>query len=199
MRRDQRPLESGYATMLRAAQCGDEEAMAELLAACRHAIRPAIKARVPRTDVEDVVQDVLLAVATALARLRSSDAAVFWRWVWRIMRCKIADHYRRADGLLPEAAAAMRADDDASCSVSVEEWLDAISLLNALPPRQQAVVILHVALGMPCGEVGRLLGMSEGAVRTMSQRAVLTLRRLSCNEYPSIPDYMSGTTESISR
>jgi RNA polymerase sigma-70 factor (ECF subfamily) len=38
--------------------------------------------------------------------------------------------------------------------------------LQALPPKQRAVVVLAEVEGLPTGEIGQILGCSEGTVRS---------------------------------
>lgn len=48
--------------------------------------------------------------------------------------------------------------------------------LAALPTRQREVVILRYFLGLSAAEAGRVLGISSGAVRVVTHRAVAALR-----------------------
>lgn len=49
-------------------------------------------------------------------------------------------------------------------------------LLEQLPPRQRAAVVLRYYLGLDDAEIGRELGASVGAVRTLVSRALAGLR-----------------------
>lgn len=49
-------------------------------------------------------------------------------------------------------------------------------LVELLPLRQRAVIVLHYAYGYRLGEVATLLGLSEINVRTLAFRARRTLR-----------------------
>ena len=49
-------------------------------------------------------------------------------------------------------------------------------LLDLLPPRQRAIVALRFLDDLPVSEVGRLLGVADGTVKSQTARALDTLR-----------------------
>jgi DNA-directed RNA polymerase specialized sigma24 family protein len=93
----------------------------------------------------------------------------------------------RAGGLValpeddPERRAAFEhARSCADCARELEEAAQAIALLGSLrflPPPPPAVVHLHRYEGMTFGEIAKVLGTSEVAVRARAFRAYEQLRR----------------------
>lgn len=63
-------------------------------------LRHFVATRCPESDVEDVYQDVLLAVATSLPKFEGASDPAFWSWCYRIAQRRLADFYR-SRGKLP--------------------------------------------------------------------------------------------------
>ena len=82
--------------LMRAAQAGDGRAYRALLEEVALRMRRLVCARAPwlgRADVEDIVQDILLALHTA--RATWDPARPFMPWISGIARNRLADHARR--------------------------------------------------------------------------------------------------------
>jgi RNA polymerase sigma factor (sigma-70 family) len=82
--------------LMRAAQAGDGRAYRALLAEVALRMRRLVCARAPwlgRADVEDIVQDILLALHTA--RATWDPTRPFMPWIAGIARNRLADHARR--------------------------------------------------------------------------------------------------------
>jgi RNA polymerase sigma factor (sigma-70 family) len=61
-------------------------------------------------------------------------------------------------------------------AVSVEARLTLREALQALPPRQRAVVVLRYLEDLPESQVADILGCSVGTVRSQTHKAVTQLR-----------------------
>src|SRR5215468_4391429 len=87
------PAPTEIPRLVRDAQCGDREAFAQLYERFTRMVHGIVLARIDRTEVDDVVQDVFL---TALDRLRDlREPAAFGGWLAAIARHRAADHGRR--------------------------------------------------------------------------------------------------------
>jgi RNA polymerase sigma-70 factor, ECF subfamily len=116
----------------------------------------------------DLVQETYLRASARLHQLR--DPSLFDAWVVRIAMNEakgLTRRVRRERERLPRLHPAVPAPGP---DTALRE------LVELLPPRQRAVIVLHYAYGYRLGEVATLLGLSEINVRTLAFRARRTLR-----------------------
>src|SRR5215510_15965532 len=88
------PAVTDVTRLVRSAQAGDEDAFAELYQRFSRMVHGVVLARIARTEVDDVVQDVFMAAFERLGELR--EPAAFGGWLAAIARHRAADHARRA-------------------------------------------------------------------------------------------------------
>ncbi|MEV6208372.1 RNA polymerase sigma factor ShbA [Kitasatospora sp. NPDC051914] len=139
-----------------------------------------------RHHVDDVVQEVCVAVLCALPRYRD-EGRPFEAFVYGIAAHKIADLQRaamRGPGStvippddLPETPDESLGPEERALLSSDAAWIK--ELLSNLPARQRELVLLRVAAGLSAEETGEVLGMSPGAVRVAQHRALSRLRALA--------------------
>jgi RNA polymerase sigma-70 factor (ECF subfamily) len=139
-----------------------------------------------RHHVDDVVQEVCVAVLCALPRYRD-EGRPFEAFVYGIAAHKIADLQRAAmrgpgstvipPGDLPETPDESLGPEERALLSSDAAWIR--ELLSNLPARQRELVLLRVAAGLSAEETGEVLGMSPGAVRVAQHRALSRLRALA--------------------
>ena len=168
--------------LLMAAGCaGDARAQSALLSACAGRLRAYYGSRLTRqeADVEDLVQDTLIAIHT---RRESYDPGLaFTAWLYGIGRYKLIDHYRRA-GVRPtvsfddvsEDAVASETDENDRAMAS----LDVERLLALLPPKQATAIRLTRLDGLAVSEAAALSGQSEASVKVGVHRGLLKLTAL---------------------
>ncbi|MFJ6214409.1 RNA polymerase sigma factor ShbA [Streptomyces sp. NPDC092296] len=177
--------------VVRAVQ-GDGRATDALLAHVHPLVLRYCRARLTRLPgnarhhVDDVAQDVCLAVLCALPRYRDQGRP-FEAFVYGIAAHKIADLQRAAmrgpastavpADVLPETADEALGPEERALLSSDAAW--ARELLACLPRRQRELVLLRVAAGLTAEETGEVLGMSPGAVRVAQHRALTRLRALA--------------------
>lgn len=124
--------------------------------------------RVPHRDVEDLVQEVFLAVHRSLLTLR--DPGALGSWLAMIARNRATDHLRRlpeSDPLPEEIAAAPGEGDEAA------QVLDAI---RELPEAYREPLILRLVEGMTGPEIAERTGLTPGSVRVNLHRGMRRLR-----------------------
>src|SRR5213594_2603295 len=85
---------SRLAPTIRAAAAGDREAFGQLYACYFRMVHAVLLGRVPRRDVDDLVQEVFLTAFTRLKGLR--EPAAFGGWLATIARNRATDHLRRS-------------------------------------------------------------------------------------------------------
>lgn len=130
---------------------------------------------------DDLVQATLERVCSRWSRVsRADDPLAYTRTV--MVRLMIDEQRRpwwRRETVtdeLPDAALAT-SDRDAD--------LDLASLVRRLPARQRLVIVLRYLEDLPVRDVARLLGCSEGNVKSQTHVALATLRRWSTTSDPT--------------
>ena len=172
--------DAGWADLMRAANSGDAGSYERLLRQIAAALRPLVRrglARAGRTgaDIEDVVQEVLLAVH--LKRHTWDSTRPFAPWVHAIARYKLVDALRRRDGnfdLPIDALSEKLAAEEESQSASGR---DVERHLAQLSPGQRAVVHAVAVEGISIGDAAERLKMTTGAVRVALHRGLATLAK----------------------
>ncbi|BBT14785.1 sigma-70 family RNA polymerase sigma factor [Metapseudomonas otitidis] len=131
------------------------------------------------TDVEDLLQEVLLAVHNARHTYRADQPLT--AWVYAIARYKLADHFR---GFARREALQDPLEDSEQTLLAVEDGEPAEArrdlgrLLGQLPDRQR-LPIVHVKLdGLSVEETARLTGQSSSAVKVNIHRGLKALAAL---------------------
>lgn len=164
---------------LRRANRGDGPAYAAFLTEAAPVIRRLVAARGAGlgNEVEDIVQEVLLAIHAKRQTWREAEPVT--PWLYAIARYKTADAGRRRRG-----GVAVPIDDLAE--VLPDEGLGDImaardlgQMLDAIDDRAACIVRAVGVEGESAAEVGARLGMTEGAVRTAYHRALAQLRGLA--------------------
>src|SRR5512141_3145976 len=83
------------ARLVAAARDGDRTAFGRLYDRYSPMVHGLLLARVPRADVDDLVQDAFLQAMRRLGSLRSDEA--FGSWLAAIARNRARDHWRRGE------------------------------------------------------------------------------------------------------
>src|SRR5262245_18309861 len=82
------------AETIRAVAAGDRDAFSRLYAGYVRMVHAILLGRVPRRDVDDLVQDVFVTAYTRIHELR--DAAAFGGWLATIARNRAIDYLRQS-------------------------------------------------------------------------------------------------------
>lgn len=171
---------AGWADLMRAAIGGDAEAYERLLRLIAAALRPVVRRGLTRAgrsgaDIEDVVQEVLLAVH--LKRHTWDATRPIEPWVHAIARYKLVDVLRRRDGnfdLPIEDFSETLAAEEESPSASGRE---VERHLAQLPAGQRTVVHAVAVEGVSIQEAAERLNMTAGAVRVALHRGLASLAK----------------------
>jgi RNA polymerase sigma-70 factor (ECF subfamily) len=163
---------------MRAAIAGDESSYRKLLMELSQVLRGIVRrgfagVGVPRENVEDVVQDVLLAIH--LKRHTWDRAMPLGPWVSAIARNKMIDDLRRR-GRRQEVAIDLTEFDipgeDQQASIDAR---DVDRILAALSDKNRDIVRSISIDGHSARDVAERLGMSEVAVRVALHRSLKSL------------------------
>ncbi|WAC00221.1 MULTISPECIES: sigma-70 family RNA polymerase sigma factor [Pseudomonas] len=159
---------------------GDAQAYREFLAALALHVRGFLRRRLYQrpAEIEDVLQEVLLAVHNARHTYQPQQPLT--AWVQAIARYKLADYLRRY--ARHDALHDLLEDDSGLFAVSEEAPAEASrdlgKLLGRLPERQR-LPIVHVKLeGLSVEETARITGLSSSAVKVGIHRGLKALARL---------------------
>lgn len=155
---------------------GDSRAYAALLEALVPMLRAFFGRRLrgADADVEDLVQDTMMALHT---RRASYDRdRVFTAWAYAIARYKMIDHFRRTRATVPlEGLEDILASEGFEAATSAR--IDVDRLLNTLSPKQ-ARVIRHTRLdGLSVAEAAERGAIGESDVKVSVHRGLLALAR----------------------
>jgi RNA polymerase sigma-70 factor (ECF subfamily) len=164
---------SDDAELARAARHGNRAAFGRLYDRYARMVHGILLARVPRDDVDDLVQDVFLSALRQLSALREDGA--FGGWLAMIARNRAHDYHRRSREFaeLPEnLPAADRHAPDA---------LAALEAIRALPEAYREPLMLRLVEGMSGDEIAARTGMTPASVRVNLHRGMKQLRqKLDC-------------------
>ncbi|MGA9872167.1 MAG: RNA polymerase sigma factor ShbA [Rhodococcus sp. (in: high G+C Gram-positive bacteria)] len=161
---------------------GDRAALSDVITMVRPQLKRYCLTRSVNLDVaaDDVVQDVCLALLTAIPKYRDHGKP-FIAFVYGIAAHKLADAGRKSvlrrsrslDAVIEEP---FTDDSPEACVLDGEFRGSAAALMATLPPRHRKIILMRVVWGMTAPETGRALGMSAGAVRVAQHRALNHLR-----------------------
>ena len=157
---------------------GDLEAYAALVSRYRDAFgRYAVHMLGNREDAQEAMQDSFVRAYRALASCREPER--FGAWLFRIVvnRCRTVrrrlQRQRRFDGDLPDDVPSNGARPDAF------EWREEIGrALARLRPHYREAFLLRYVEELDYGEMARLTGVKEPALRMRVKRASDQLRDL---------------------
>jgi RNA polymerase sigma-70 factor (ECF subfamily) len=177
--------------LMRRAQEGDGIAYLDLLETISPRIRMLVRRRrgfVGPEHVEDLVQEVLLSVHTV--RATYDPGRPFMPWLLAIVRNRLVDDARRyarqgAHELAPDDAKVTF--EGVSANSTDEGFGDAEALtraVGALPPGQRQAIELLKLQEMSLKEASAATGLSIGALKLATHRAMATLRRTLRRDVP---------------
>lgn len=148
---------------------GDSEAFNELYTMFAPMVHGIILARVPRGEVDDLVQEVFISAYKNLKTLREKNAV--GGWLAMIARNKADEFYRTAKRTeeLPE---------DLKHSEKPEnEAREILDVIRSLPETYREPLILRLVEGMTGSEIADRTGLTPESVRVNLHRGMKLLRR----------------------
>jgi RNA polymerase sigma-70 factor (ECF subfamily) len=170
--------------LMRAAQGGDAEAYRVLLEEIAPRVRRIVARRRPASpsEVEDLVQDVLLSIHVARASYDASRP--FLPWLLAIVRNRLADGARRYArhaahevrvANLDVTFAELAANSPLGPSGDARALKDAV---QTLPRRQRQAIELLKLRELSLQEAAAATGLTVGALKVATHRAMAALRRM---------------------
>src|SRR5437016_3451480 len=162
---EEQPVE---VALVKAVLDGERDRFARLYEMYAPLVHGILLARVPRDEVDDLVQDIFLHALKKLHTLR--DPKAFAPWIAMIARNRAMDFYRssRETVEVTEQMAIAR-----SPSRTAKEILD---LIRQLPDAYRETLVLRFVEGMTGPEIATRTGLTPASVRVNLHRGMKLLR-----------------------
>jgi len=162
------PGASVEARLVTEARDGDRAAFGRLYDRFAPLVHGVLLSRVPRSDVDDLAQDVFLQAMRRLGSLRSAEA--FGPWLAAIARNRARDHWRRGEDTveLPEELPGSAHPEGEAMTV--------LAAIRRLPEAYRETLVLRLVEGMTGPEIAERTGLTPGSVRVNLHRGMQMLR-----------------------
>jgi RNA polymerase sigma-70 factor, ECF subfamily len=154
--------------LVNAVLAGERERFARLYEMYAPMVHGILLARVPRDEVDDLVQDIFLHALRKLHTLRNADA--FGPWVAMITRNRATDFYRNSR---PTVEVTEQLAVTQTPNKTAKEILD---LIRSLPEAYRETLVLRFVEGMTGPEIAQRTGLTPASVRVNLHRGMKMLR-----------------------
>jgi len=109
------------------------------------------------------------------------QSAPFSAWLFRIAHNLAMDHFRASrrwqpEEDVPEPRDEMEPSAEAAAMQSIGRQ-SMLELIEGLSTEQQQVLTLKFVFNLPNAEVGTILGKTEGAIKSLQHRALVSLQK----------------------
>ncbi|MBA2462706.1 MAG: sigma-70 family RNA polymerase sigma factor [Actinobacteria bacterium] len=163
------------------AQAGEREALEELYLIHFDRIYSYLHMTVGnRHDAEDLTTQTFLRMLESIGKFRFQSAP-FSAWLFRIAHNLSMDHFRANRRWQPEeevpetpGSEERSAEDEAFRALGRRSMLE---LIEGLSHEQQQVLTLKFVFNFSNGEAATILDKSEGAVKSLQHRALVSLQK----------------------
>ena len=154
--------------LVRAVLDGQQDRFADLYEMYAPMVHGILLARVPRDEVDDLVQDIFLHALRKLHTLR--NAAAFGPWIAMIARNRAMDFFRSSRNTV-EVTEQMAVVNPPNSTA--KEILD---LIRCLPEAYRETLVLRFVEGMTGPEIASRTGLTPASVRVNLHRGMKLLR-----------------------
>lgn len=154
--------------LVRAVLAGERDRFARLYEIYAPLVHGILLARVPRDEVDDLLQDIFLHALRKLHTLR--DAKAFGPWIAMIARNRAMDFHRSArDTVEVTEQVAIAKPPNRTAS-------EVLDLIRGLPDAYHETLVLRFVEGMTGPEIATRTGLTPASVRVNLHRGVKLLR-----------------------
>ncbi|MBL8916342.1 MAG: sigma-70 family RNA polymerase sigma factor [Archangium sp.] len=182
------------ADVVERARSGDVTAFRELYALHHRQVARQLAFLVPRSDLEDVLQDVFIEVYKSVARFEGKSA--FTTWLYRLtvhvaMKSRRKHTRSRLDIVedVPDRADEGPTPDDVSLSAERQARVE--ELLQKLSEKKRTVLVMHDLQGVEAQRIAEILETNILTVRTRLFYARRELEQLAKDD-PALAEFFSG-------
>jgi RNA polymerase sigma-70 factor, ECF subfamily len=155
-------------SLVEQARDGSRVAFGHLYEKYARMVHGLLLARVPHSEVEDMVQDVFLAAMRRLPSLREESA--FAGWLAMIARNQAIDYHRRAPRTAELSETMLRS------TPPEPEALDVLEKIRSMPDAYRETLILRLVEGLTGPEIAKQTGLTPDSVRVNLHRGMKMLR-----------------------
>ena len=155
-------------SLVDAARGGDHAARTALYRRFHGLVHGVLLSCVPRSEVEDLAQDVFMRAFAKLSSLR--DAGAFGPWIATLARNRARDFHRASKPSVP-LPESLPADD-----AKHDEALAVLALVRSHPEAYRETLDLRFVEGMTGPEIAAATGLTPGSVRVNLHRGTQMLR-----------------------
>jgi RNA polymerase sigma-70 factor (ECF subfamily) len=153
---------------IRAVAAGDHDAFSRLYADFSRLVHAILLGRVPRRDVDDLVQDVFVTAYTRIRELR--EPAAFGGWIATIARNRATDYLR-------QSREPVELPDEVPGGDAIEaETFAVLEVIRGLPEAYRDTLLMRLVEGMSGQEIADRTGLAPGSVRVNLHRGMKLLR-----------------------
>src|SRR5436853_6717929 len=169
-------------------QQGDRDALEELYLIHFDRIYSYLHVSVGnRHDAEDLTTQTFLRMLESIKRFRWRSAP-FSAWLFRIAHNLAMDHFRSSrrwqpEEDVPEPAGEEEPSAEAQAFQSIGRQ-SMLELIEDLSQEQQQVLTLKLVFNFPNAEVATVLGKTEGAIKSLQHRALVSLQKQIAGDSP---------------
>ena len=188
------------AALIQRCKQNDQAALRELYGRFQRQVAAQLSYLVPRSDVEDALQEVFVEVFRSIGKFEGRSA--FATWLYRVAVHVAMRHRRKAGKSRAEVQGeaspdhADEADGPADSMLTRERLARTEALLAQLAPKKRAVLVLHDMRGMDAGRIAEVTGSNVLTVRTRLFYARREFENLAGAD-PALAEYFPQGREAV--
>ena len=156
------------AALVEAVLAGNRDMFGRLYQLYAPLVHGVLLARLPRTEVEDMVQDIFLHAFRKLHTLR--DRRSFGPWIAMIARNRAMDFHRSSRETIELS------DDLQGADSSQSKAEEILAIIQKLPEAYRETLVLRLVEGMSGPEIATRTGLTPASVRVNLHRGMKLLR-----------------------
>lgn len=160
--------ESPESLLVKAVLAGNRDMFGRLYQLYAPLVHGILLARLPRSEVEDTVQEIFLHALKKLHTLR--DTRAFGPWIAMIARNRAMDFHRRSRETVEIT------DDFRSADSSGSKAEEILAIIRTLPDAYRETLVLRLVEGMTGPEIATRTGLTPASVRVNLHRGMKLLR-----------------------
>ncbi len=154
--------------LVHAVLAGDRDQYGRLYSLYAPLVHGILLARVPRSEAEDLVQDIFLHALKKLHTLR--DPTAFGPWIGMIARNRAMDFHRKSRDTVEVT------DDLKHADATENKAAEILEIIRSLPDAYRETLVLRLVEGMTGPEIANRTGLTPASVRVNLHRGMKLLR-----------------------